>query len=194
MNKRIEKVVTEASPRPLEGPRIDAKRHPMAKPRYQVVELHDGERLPRYVTMQRAGESFVEMAWECRFAVDNALMRWLRSLSEPPKCRVLLGATEQLTVRTARQLVHFRREEIARMAGSWPEPPDFALWLPVNRGGNTHRRAVCRVRGDVAETFASIEDAARAVHSSRDDVDERIDSGHRDAAGWSWWDAQPQGV
>jgi hypothetical protein len=157
--------------------------------RYQAIELHDAERLPRYVTMQRVGESFTEMAWECRSLVDNALMRWLRSLPAPPKSAVLLGSGVQLTVRTARALVRFRREEIAKMAGSWPDPPDFALWPPANRGGRGHRRPVCRVRAEVVEKFASVEDAARAIGTTRDDISERTDSGHRDAAGWTWWDA-----
>jgi len=88
-------------------------------------------------------------------------------------------------------LVAFCREQIARAAGSWPSPPDFALWPPVNRGGRKRRRPVCRVRGEVVEKYASVEDAARAIRTSRDDIDERIESGHPDKAGWTWWDSKP---
>ena len=159
--------------------------------RYQVFELRNADDVPCFVGMQRAGESFVDMAWECRYRVDNALTRWLRTLPKRPKARVLLGAGVQLNRATARALVAFCREQIARAAGSWPMVPDFALWPPTNRGGRGHRRPVCRVRGETVEKFPSVEAAARAIRSSRDDVDERIDSGHRDAAGWSWWDAEP---
>lgn len=164
--------------------------HDNYRRKYQVAEIDNGEGLPVYVTMQRVGEPFVEMAWSCRQLVDNPLMRWLRTLDTPPASRVFLGAGAQLTVHAARALVRFRREQIARMAGSWPDPPDFALWPAVNRGGRDHRRPVRRVRGEAVEKYASVEEAARAIDSSRDDVDERIDSGHRDAAGWSWWDSQ----
>jgi len=159
--------------------------------RYQLFEIRNSDDVPCYVGMQRDGESFVDNAWQCRFLVDNALTRWLRTLPRRPKTRVLLGAGVQLNLRTARALVSFCREQIARGAGSWPEPPDFALWPPLNRGGNTHRRAVCRVKGQTVERFASVEAAARAIRTSRDDVDERIANGHPDRGGWTWWDCQP---
>jgi len=159
---------------------------------YQVAEILDGDELPVYVTMQRAGESFVEIAWPCRHLVENPLMAWLRKLEAPPQSRVLLGKAVQLPRRAAWMLMRFRRDEIARSAGSWPKPPDFSLWLPVNRGGLHHRRAVCRVRGGVVERFASIDEAARAIQSSPDDIDDRVESGHRDHEGWSWWDDKPQ--
>ena len=88
-------------------------------------------------------------------------------------------------------MVAFCREQIARAAGSWPSPPDFALWPPINRGGREHRRAVCRVKGEAVEKYTSVEAAARAIRTSRDDIDERIGSGHPDKAGWTWWDSQP---
>lgn len=160
--------------------------------RYQVAEVLDADQLPVYVTMQRAGESFVDMAWSCRHLVDNPFTAWLRTLEAPPPSRVLLGKTVQLPRRAAWMLMRFRRDEIARSAGSWPEVPDFGLWLPVNRGGLHHRRPVCRVRGDVVERFASIDEAARAIQSSPDDIDDRVESGHRDHQGWSWWDEKPQ--
>jgi len=162
--------------------------------RYQVFEIRNADDVPCYVGMQRDGESFVNMAWECRYVVDNALMRWLRTLQKRPKTRVLLGAGVQLNLPTARALVAFCREQISRAAGSWPSPPDFALWPPVNRGGNTHRRPVCRVRGETVERFASVEAAARAACTSRDDIEERISGGHPDRGGWTWWDCQPQSV
>jgi len=157
--------------------------------RYQLIEIRNSDGVPCYVGMQRDGESFVNLAWQFRDLVDNPLTRWLRSLPRPPKARVLLGAGVQLNLRTARALVAFCREQIARAAGSWPNPPDFAFWQPVNRGGREHRRAVCRVRGNAVERFASVEAAARAVRTSRDDIDERIAYGHPDRAGWTWWDA-----
>lgn len=158
---------------------------------YAVVEILDKDRLPVYVNMQRTGESFVELAWSCRHLVENPLMAWLKGLDVPPQSRVLLGKATPLPRRAAWQLMRFRRDEIARMAGSWPNPPDFTLWLPPHRGGLHHRRSVCRVRGDVVERFASIDEAARAIKSSLDDINERIESGHRDHEGWAWWDHKP---
>jgi hypothetical protein len=160
--------------------------------RYQLIEIRNADDVPCFVGMQRDGESFVDIAWQCRNVVDNALMRWLRALPKRPKARVLLGAGAQLNWPTARALVAFCREQIARAAGSSPSPPDFALWPPMNRGGNTHRRAVCRVRGEAVEKFASVGAAARAIRTSRDDIEERIGSGHPDKAGWTWWDWQAQ--
>ena len=149
--------------------------------------------MPVYVTMQLAeGQSFVEMAWSCRCVVDNAFARWLRTLNAPPRSRVLLGSAVQLTRRAAWLLVRFRRDEIARMAGSWPNPPNFAFWPAASRGGRDRFRPVCRVCGETVERFDSVEQAARAIRSSRDDVEKRIDYGHRDAAGWSWWECEPQ--
>jgi hypothetical protein len=162
--------------------------------RYQVFEIRNADDVPCFVGMQRDGESFLDIAWKCRHLVDNALMRWLRALPKRPKAHVLLGAGVQLNWPTARALVVFCREQIARAAGSWPAVPDFALWPPTNRGGNTHRRPVCRVRGETVERFPSVEAAARAARTSRDDIDERIESGHPDKAGWTWWDDQPQNV
>jgi hypothetical protein len=157
----------------------------------QVAEILDKDRLPVYVTMQRAGESFTELAWSCRHLVKNPLMAWLSGLDVPPQSRVLLGKAAPLPRRAAWQLMRFRRDEIARMAGSWPDVPDFGLWLPLHRGGLHHRRPVCRVRGDVVERFASIAEAARAIQSSLDDINERVESGHRDHEGWAWWDYKP---
>ena len=160
----------------------------------QVAEILDKDRLPVYVTMQRAGESFTELAWSCRHLVKNPLMAWLSGLDVPPQSRVLLGKAAPLPRRAAWQLMRFRRDEIARMAGSWPDVPDFGLWLPLHRGGLHHRRPVCRVRGDVVERFASVEEAARAAKTSRDAVEERIESGHADEGGWSWWDGSAENL
>jgi len=157
--------------------------------RYQLIEIRNADDVPCFVGMQRAGESFVDMAWQYRHLVDNALMRWLRTLPKRPKARVILGAGVQLNWATARALVAFCREQIARAAGAWPAVPDFALWPPTNQGGRKHRRPVCRVRGETVEKYPSVEAAARAVRASRDGIEERIVSGHPDRAGWTWWDA-----
>ena len=47
------------------------------------------------------------------------------------------------------------------MAGS-DGPPDFALWPAVNHGGDyrRYRRPCLRVKGDVIETYRSVEEAA----------------------------------
>ncbi len=160
--------------------------------RYQLIEIRNADDVPCFVGMQRDGESFIEIAWQYRGLVENALMRWLRTLPKRPKARVLLGTGSQLNWTTARALVAFCREQIARAAGSWPSPPDFALWPSLNRGGREHRRPVCRVRGEVVEKYASVEAAARAIRTSRDDIEERVGSGHPDKAGWTWWDWQAQ--
>ena len=162
--------------------------------KYQVAEVLDGEGLPVYVTIQRAGESFVDMAWSYRHLIDNPFMAWLRTLEAPPQSRVLLGKAVPLPQRAAWMLMRFRRDEIARAAGSWPDVPDFGLWLPSHRGGQHHGRAVCRVRGDVVERFASVEEAARAAKTCRDAVEERIESGHADEGGWSWWDGSAENL
>ncbi len=158
------------------------------RPRYQVVELLDNQDTPVYVAMQRAGESLAARAWECRHRVDNCLTRWLRGLDAPPVSRVLLGSTVQLTWQAARTLMRFRREQIAAMAGA-EGPPDFALWSPIHRGGVGHPRPVCRIRGQTIERFPSIIHAARALRTSHDDIDERVETG-LDAAGWAWWDSE----
>ena len=121
--------------------------------------------------MQRAGESFTELAWSCRHLVENPLLAWLQTLDVPPQSRVLLGKAAPLPRRAAWQLMRFRRDEIARMAGSWPDVPDFGLWLPLHRGGLRHRRSVCRVQGDVIERFASIDEA--------DDCRRELENVHR---------------
>ena len=157
-------------------------------PRYQLVEIVD-DGLPVYVAMQRIGERYLDLAWECRHAVDNAFTHYLRTLHAKPQCRVVLGNTSPLPWATARALMQYQRQRIADMAGS-NGPPDFALWPAVNRRGREHRRPCVRVRGDVVQGFGSIEEAARAARTTRDDVEERLDSGHRDNAGWIFFDGE----
>ena len=159
--------------------------------RYQLVEIID-DGLPVYVAMQRVGERYLDLAWECRHAVDNAFTRYLRGLHAKPQCRVVLGNTAPLTWATARALMQYQRQRVATMAGS-NGPPDFALWPAVNRGGREHRRPCVRVRGEVVQGFDSIEEAARAALTCRDDIEERVDSGHRDGQGWTWFDGQAHG-
>jgi hypothetical protein len=156
---------------------------------YQVVEIID-DGLPVYVAMQRVGERYLDLAWKCRHVVDNALCNWLATLEAKPVCRVVLGNGTPLTWRTARALMQYQRQRIAVMAGS-DGPPSFALWPAVNRGGCRSQRKCVRVRGGVVEAFASVEEAARSVGTTSDDVTERIDSGHPDKQGWAWLDGQP---
>ena len=156
------------------------------RPRYQVLELRDNG-LPVYVAMQRAGQPLAARAWECRDLVDNPLTRWLRTLDAPPEAHILLGSGVQLTRRTAWTLVQFRRNEIARMAATWPNPPDFALWLPMHRGGVGNPRPVCREKDGAVERFPSIDDAAQALRTSHDDIVERVETG-LDAGGAFWLD------
>lgn len=52
--------------------------------------------LPVYVAMQRVGERYLDLAWECRHAVDNAFTRYLRGLDAKPQCRVILGNPETM--------------------------------------------------------------------------------------------------
>ena len=100
---------------------------------YKIVELMDGD-IPRYTAMCRTTQSFVDLAWRDRHIVDNPLMRWLRTLDKPPQEKVFLGSNVGLPRRTAATLLRFRRDSIAKMSGSWPDPPDFVLWQ-VHRGG-----------------------------------------------------------
>jgi hypothetical protein len=153
---------------------------------YKIVELMDGN-IPRYTAMCRTTESFAALAWRDRFIVDNRLMQWLRTLDKPPQEKVLLGGNAPLTRRAAVAVLRFRRDSIAKMSGSWPDPPDFVLWR-VHPGGRGCGRGVCRVRDGVVERWASIDEAARAMKTSRDDIDERIDEEHTDAAGSTWWE------
>jgi hypothetical protein len=153
---------------------------------YKIVELMD-VKIPRYTAMCRATESFAALAWKHRHQVDNALMRWLRSLEKPPREKVLLGGNVPLTRRAAVMLLRFRRESIAKMCGSFPNPPDFALWPAICRGGYGQRRAVCRVRDDGVKQWESVDAAARALNTSRDDIDERVDEEHTDTDGATWW-------
>ena len=80
--------------------------------RYQLIEIRNANGVPCFVAMQRDGESFVDIAWQCRTLVDNPLMRWLRSLSKRPKARVLLGTGVQLNLPTARALVGFAESRL----------------------------------------------------------------------------------
>ena len=153
---------------------------------YKIVELMDGN-IPRYVTMCRTTQSFVDLAWRDRHIVDNPLMRWLRMLDEPPQERIFVGGNVGLPRRTAVTLLRFRREAIAKMSGSWPNPPDFALWQ-VHRGGRGRGRAVCRVQDGVVKRWPSVDVAAKALKTSRDDIDERIEEEHTDTEGSTWWE------
>lgn len=154
---------------------------------YKIVELMDGD-IPRYTTMCRTRQSFVELAWRDRYLVDNPLMRWLRTLDQPPQEKVFLGDNVGLPRRDAVALLRFRRDSIAKMAGSSPNPPDFTLWQ-VHRGGRGRGRAVCRVRDGVVERWPSVDEAAKAMKTSRDDIEERVNEEHTDAAGSTWWDS-----
>ena len=153
---------------------------------YKIVELMDGD-IPRYTAMCRTTQSFVELAWRDRHIVDNPLMRWLRTLDKPPQEKVFLGSNVGLPRRTAVTLLRFRRDSIAKMAGSWPDPPDFVLWY-VHRGGRGLGRAVCRIRDGVVECWPSVDEAAKSLKTSRDDIDERIDEEHTDTEGSTWWE------
>jgi hypothetical protein len=159
-----------------------------AQPRYQLVEIVD-DGLPVYIAMQRVGERYLDLAWECRHAVDNRFTRYLRGLEAKPQCRVVLGNGAPLTWATARALMQYQRQRVADMAGS-NGPPSFALWPAVHRGGREHRRPCVRIRGDVVQGFGSIEEAARAARTTRDDIEERLDSGCRDGQGWAWFDGE----
>ena len=154
---------------------------------YKIVELMDGD-IPRYTTMCRTTQSFVDLAWRDRHIVDNPLMRWLRTLDTPPQEKVFLGSNVGLPRRTAVTLLRFRRDSIAKMAGSWPDPPDFVLWY-VHRGGRGLGRAVCRIRDGVVERWRSVDDAAKSLKTSRDDIEERIDEEHTDTQGSTWWES-----
>ena len=81
---------------------------------YKVVELMEGN-IPRYAAMCRATESFAALAWRDRHIVDNPLMRWLRTLDQPPQEKVLLGGIVPIPCHTAVAILRFRREEIAKM-------------------------------------------------------------------------------
>jgi hypothetical protein len=153
---------------------------------YKIVELMDGD-IPRYTTICRTTQSFVELAWRDRHIVDNPLMRWLRTLGEPPQERIFLGSNVGLPRRTAVMALQFRRDSIAKMAGSSPDPPDFALWQ-IHRGGRGRGRAVCRVRDGVVERWSSEDEAAKALKTSRDDIRERINEEHTDREGATWWE------
>lgn len=154
---------------------------------YKVVELMDGD-IPRYTAMCRVTESFAALAWRHRHVVENPLMRWLRTLDEPPTEKVLLGSNVPLKRSEAVGLLRFRRKEVAKMCGTWPEPPDFALWQ-THRGGRGRGRAVCRVQGEMVERWPSVEAAAEALKTSRDDIEKRIEEAHSDRGGGIWWES-----
>lgn len=73
------------------------------------------------------------------------------------------------------------------MSGSWPEPPDFALWR-ICRGGRGRKKSVCRIRDGVIEHWPSVAEAAKALHTSRDSIDERIQEEHTDTERATWWE------
>jgi len=83
--------------------------------------------------------------------------------------------------------LRFRRDSLAKMSESWPDPPDFVLWQ-VHRGGRGRGRAVCRVRDGVVERWGSEDDAAKALKTSRDSIRERINEEHTDTEGSTWWE------
>jgi hypothetical protein len=157
------------------------------RPRYQLVEIVD-DGLPVYVAMQRIGEPYIDLAWQYRHCVDNPLMRFLRGLEGKPQARVILGNTSPLPWATVRKLMQYQRKRVADMSGS-NGPPEFALWLPTNKGGREGRECV-RIRGDVVQGFGSVESAARAALTTRDDIEDRLDAGCRDGLGWAWFDGR----
>jgi hypothetical protein len=158
--------------------------------RWIVSELADPHEpaLPRYVAMCREQDSFAALAWRDRHLVANPLMQWLQTLDVPPLERVWLGSHATLSRREAVMLLRFRREAIAKMSGAWPKTPDFALWH-VHRGGRGHGRGVCSIKDDVVQHWSSIDDAAKAIKTSRDSIEERIDAEHVDRNGWTWWES-----
>ena len=137
--------------------------------------------------MQRAGESFVDIAWQCRYCVDNALMCWLRTLPKRPKARVLLGtrATESADGAGLGRLLSRADRAGGRLMAIVPDLRSGRRRTGVGAGTGG------RFAASGARRSRSLPRSKRrpAIRTSRDDIDERILAGHPDKAGWTWWDA-----
>ena len=157
--------------------------------RYQLIEIRNAEDVPCFVGMQRDGESFVDIAWQCRYLVDNALMRWLRSLPEAAQGSRALGPAVQLNLADGAGLGCLLSRADRARRGSWPSPPDFALWSATNRGGASTGGRFAASGARRSRSLPRSKRRPAAIRTSRDDIDERIVSGHPDKAGWTWWDA-----
>ena len=130
--------------------------------KYRVLKLRDPREpdLPRFVQAARRGESPWKAIWDHRDEIDNRLTKWFRELSASgvlPQEATILGRCIGLSEATARALAAFCLEDIAIMAGSYPELPNFILNEPINRGGRGRNRQVVRIDGDGKLTrFASL--------------------------------------
>jgi len=140
---------------------------------YQVVELFDpaDPDLPRAVFAARVDQSPWLTVWEHRNELDTKLARWFRALSDAktePVTRVLIGSGG-IDGKEARAIAKFRIEQISKLAGTWPKPPDF---LCVDSASNVGRRG----RPVWADGFVypSREAAARACGVTRRAIWDRM--------------------
>lgn len=152
------------------------------KPKYRVVELSDPRQpdLPRAVFACRADASPWRAAWQHRNELQSKLSAWFRELSEAktePLETVLLGRAG-VHENTARAVVRFRLEQIARMAGCPAgEWPDF---LAMDKPANIGQKGVPVYADGVV--YPSRAAAARAAGITRRAVWERMQR----AGGWNW--------
>ncbi len=113
----------------------------MAK--YQVVELFDpaDPNLPRAVLACKVDQSPWLTVWEHRNELDTKLARWFRTLAAAktePLEKVLVGSGG-IDEREARAIAKFRIEQICKLAGTWPKPPEFLCLDAVSNVGRRGR-------------------------------------------------------
>lgn len=153
---------------------------------YRVVELVDPREpdLPRAVFACPCHYSPWRGVWQRRNKLNNRLSEWFRRLSEAktePLERVFLGRAG-LSERCARAVCKYRIEQVARMAGTWPEYPDFfAMDQPENVGGRGRPCAV--LAGERVQAFPSVAEAARCLGVARETVSRAVREGRQCGGG-----------
>jgi len=149
---------------------------------YRVVELFDPRepRLPRAIFASPCNQSPWLCVWQHRNEVDNSLSAWFRGLSESriePVERVYLGRGG-LPAKCCHAICKYRIGQVARMAGTWPDCPDFLTTkLPSNT--SKHGRVCFVLTENGVQKFPSIAEAGRHLGVARETVSRAIRHGLR---------------
>ena len=118
--------------------RLMAFRPPRLYGMYRVIELYgpDEPDLPRYVAVCRIDrEALWHRVWQHRDKLTCKLAVWFRMMADSGLQPVERIVFAPLQPNAACRLCALRIQQIARMAGTWPDLPDFLCnELPAGRG------------------------------------------------------------